>query len=458
VGDDLGDGRPQLVVISYDAETVRPETQRLPQLVERIFEHTGSQDAFRQNRNNLVFLVADEQQREIMKQRMVRRLALDAMRAPDVKKQLAEHQQEKLEEYYQRSEQELAIAIQQCYRHLFFPSRTNKVEGTAVDLAHTSLDIHSASERPGSGQVQVLRALSDNRKLLRDDDAPLAPMYVRDRTPLKKGQITTAALRAEFRRDPALPVMIGDQNFVAMVRKGIEEGVYVYRGGELLVGQSDPPAEVKIDEQSFIFTMAYAREQSIWPRPAPAAVGVGVTLNAGGGAGAGGSQVHGGPSPPVVNLPGTLTLPLGARTYRHEAPLREALTRIWEEARRDSVERIAKLSLRVFETTDAFRLLSAVGGVSSASKKVQISAAYETSAAGVLTLSFAGTPEDAAPLKEFLEPQFRAASEHDLQTIFELAFTGGLALDGAAPEDLTERLTRFASGAALVEAWAEEKT
>ncbi len=102
---------------------------------------------------------------------------------------------------------EVATAIQQCYRHVFYPSR-QRLPGSPVDLAHAAVDIHSASEKPGSGQQQVVRTLreSANQKLRLSEDPPESPGYIRDRTPLKKGQISTAALRDEFRKDPALSI------------------------------------------------------------------------------------------------------------------------------------------------------------------------------------------------------------------------------------------------------------
>src|SRR5208283_3766957 len=129
-----------------------------------------TQGDFRQYQNNLVFVLAEEALRDQMKARMMRRLALEAMRRPERKAQLSPHQQDKIDELYQRSEQELALAIQQCYRHVFFPSRENRVEGGGIDLAHVAIDVQSASDRPGHGQQQVLRALSDNQKLRRAED------------------------------------------------------------------------------------------------------------------------------------------------------------------------------------------------------------------------------------------------------------------------------------------------
>jgi len=146
VPDDVGDGRPYLVLISHDAETIRSDDLALPPLVENIFKSHGSQGNFRQLKNNLLFLVADEKGREEMKDKIIYRLALEAMRSPQRLNQLPEHQQDKVQEYYRRSEQEIAIALQQCYRHLFYPSR-NRMEGAAVDLAHTAIDNPSDSSR-----------------------------------------------------------------------------------------------------------------------------------------------------------------------------------------------------------------------------------------------------------------------------------------------------------------------
>jgi hypothetical protein len=93
--------------------------------------------------------------------------------------------------------------------------------------------------------------------------------------------------------------------------------------------------------------------------------------------------------------------------------------------------------------------------VTGADKQVTLEAEYETSERSSFRAEFAGLPADAQPLKEFLEPQFRAASETDLKATFTFTFAEGLPLDGDAPEKMTERLTRFASGAAFVEAHAE---
>src|SRR3546814_2797997 len=67
-------------------------------------------------------------------------------------------------------------------RSVFYPAQSG-IPGTGLSLAHSALETHSASERPGAGQQQIVRALREFRKLRVTEDDPDAPAYVRDRTP-----------------------------------------------------------------------------------------------------------------------------------------------------------------------------------------------------------------------------------------------------------------------------------
>lgn len=76
-----------------------------------------------------------------------------------------------------RSEQEMATAIQQCYRHVFYPSR-NRLDGASVDLNHSAMEVTSVSDAPGQGQKAVLRLLRDLNKLRMEDDVPDSPAWL----------------------------------------------------------------------------------------------------------------------------------------------------------------------------------------------------------------------------------------------------------------------------------------
>ena len=438
VPDEVGDGSPKLVVFAYDGLAVGETVDEVPELVERVYSNKGADgSALRALRNHLVFVAADERMTDGMRHRMRSRLALQRLKTPERLVDLAEHQQEKIRDLEARSEQELAVAIQQCYRHVFYPAR-NRIGTRGVDLAHTAIDMPSASSQPGAGQRQVVRVLRDLKKLRSSEDEPDAPVYVRDRTPLRKGHMTTLALRDEFRRSPSLPMLLDDDIFIRGIRRGIEQGDYVYQRGDLLFGSGDPPADIRTDEQAVVMTMAYAKNKGVWPRPTV-------------------KPPRPGLDPPPPPSPPPPTPPPVVGEFSAEGVLKDALVQVWEQARAKRVSLIATLTIRMFDAGDAFRLLATVGAVSGAQKVVGIVGGYETPDGGTFQAEFRGPVLDAEPVKEFLEQQLRGAKSTNVETTFELSFTDGLAMVGDAPETLTDRLCRFANGAAHVSATVEVK-
>lgn len=468
--DEAGGGKPFLAIVNYDADEVSGEQVTLPPLVRELFRKKSSSGELRKNLNNLVFIVVDAHKKQEMKASMSRRLALEILRHPEKIKDLAAHQQDRLNELYRKSEQELAVTIQQAYRHVFYPTR-DRLEGLDLDLGHTAIDVQNASADPGAGQKQVQRVLRAINKLRLPEDAPDSPIYIRDKTPLKKGQITTAALREEYRRDPSLPMLLGNDVFVRGIRQGIEQGEFVYKNGALIWGQGDPYAEIKIDEQSFVMTTAYARQHGIWPpkppEPEPATnlpplPDTGGGSGAGTGSGPGSSSGGGSGSGGTVGSPGTGTPlpppPDPGTVIRVEDVLKAALHQVWETARGRKFQRILSLQLKIFEATDGFKLLGLVGSIQKADKKVVLQGDYATSNGSELSIEFTGAVQDAQPVKDFLDPQLRAAKEKDVSISFAITFQDGLELAGDDPEKLADRLTKFGTGAVFVEAIVEGAT
>ncbi len=201
IPDDAGGGRPYLAIIHYDAADLDPVAPLVPDLVANLFKRKGAGQDVRLHVNNVVFVVADASRARTMRAAMVRRMALEELKRPEQMKQLSEHQQRKVQEELGKAESQVAINIQQSYRHILYPSRS-RLEGAGVDLAHAAVELTQSAVQPGDGQRQVVAALRDQGKLRLPEDAPDAPGYIRDQTPLRKGQITTG--RAA-QRVPARP-------------------------------------------------------------------------------------------------------------------------------------------------------------------------------------------------------------------------------------------------------------
>jgi len=98
---------------------------------------------------------------------------------------------------------------------------------------------------------------------------------------------------------------------------------------------------------------------------------------------------------------------------------------------------------------------SRIKDIPGARKTVTIEADIGTAAGGDLSLQVKGTLGEVRPLRDYLEPQIRASSERVVQIVLEFAFENGLKIDSDEPDRLIERLTKFGSGAAYVEATAE---
>ncbi|NJC33139.1 hypothetical protein GGR88_000613 [Sphingomonas jejuensis] len=475
VPDDVGDGKPRLVVVKHETLEVSSQLDAVPEFIARMYTRKGAEeDKIRLLRNNLVFLLADERAVSQMREAMSRRIALAELKRPERLVDLADHQQQEILRQEQRSEQAVAVAIQGCYRHLLYPSKAALGDGS-VSLGYASIDNPSTAEKPGAGQVQVVRQLSASNKLKSPEDAPDAPAYIRDRTPLKsKRQMTAAALREEFRRDPSLPIQIGDDPFKKIVRKGIEDGVFVYRREDLVAGQGEPMPSIVIDESSVIFTADYAKEHGIWPRPAPTTGGgvgsggiEGGGTNSADGGSQGGETTAGahqtGAGGPATGDPGATTQRGAAdaggaspgTVFMHEGVLKEALNVVFQKARSAKAVSLASVTISPFDYADAFKLLPVAEGVPDATKHVEMEGDLATAAGGELSIRAEGTLTEMKGLREFVEPLLRAASEKRLEVVIRLDFASGLALDGDAPERIVDRLTRFGAAAAFVEASAK---
>jgi hypothetical protein len=465
IPDDLGENKPRLAVLNHEAESVGESLDEVPVLVRQLYERVGSEGtSIRFKRNNLVFLLADERQVSAMTKAVARKLALDQLNRGDRLAELADHQQVKVREEASKADSQVALAIQQCYRHLLYPSRAGMGE-PMVTLAHATVDLPKASESPGKGQQQVLRTLQELNKVRDSGDQPENPSMVRDRTPLRKGQMTLAALREEFRRDPSLPMLLSDEAFRKLILRGIADSTWIYQRGDLLAGPGDPVVSVQIDESSILTTMAYATDHGIWPRQAPKPA---TTETSGGpGAGGGGSGAPAGTpgggnfgeatatfggETGEVTAGGTASAP-GERRFSHEGTLKEALGRVFSQARAAGAERLATLTLRLFQPGDLFVLIPLADAIPNATKAMSFAGEVAVGE-GTMAVEYGGDGTGARSAREHLKPLFDAATDRDLSGSITFSFESGLALEGAEAA-FADKLTKHSAAAAYVEAVAE---
>ena len=462
IPDEIGDGKPYIVVLHYEASAVSAEPTALPEDIVRMATSAGANEEYRTFLNNVLFVVADERLREKMKQAVRRRLGLKRLQEPDRIRELADYQQEKVKEYYRGSELNVAIAVLQSYRHLFFPSN-NALGSDKAKLAHTAVDLPSTSEHPGNGQKFIKRALRDQKKILERGDAPDAPAFVRDQTPLRtKGEISTIELRNEFRRSPSLSILLDEEPLTRCIRDGIDHEVFIYRQGDQLWGKGDPAPSIRFAEDVFIHTMSHAEQQGLWPRQpkpeeetptrssgdGPGAGGGGAAAGGGdeGGAPAGGATgTAGGGGPATATPPSSLTA---------EGPLNQALTELFEAARSRKIRRVKEVRMRLFEAKAAWNVHQAVATYRDAAVGCTFRVGIEAEGIEQLELSFTGTLQKANAIKSFLDAQLRTATDQQFEGQYHLTLSTPLETDESHVEAFIKAMTKYGGGAAYVEAQA----
>lgn len=438
IPDDEGDGRPYLVVLHYDAHALSEAPTELPQELVRMATTKGVKEETRILRNNFVFVVADAKLRGDMENAVRRRLALESIINSDTMNDLPDYQQRKVNEESEKSRTIVAIAILQCYRHLFYPYH-NPVGSSAAKLGHTTIELHNASDTPGNGQVHIRRVLRDQKKLLAGSDEPDAPTYVRDQTPMKtKGEITTQELRNEYRKAPNLSILLDDDPLVACIQRGIDQKTFIYRDGELVWGKGDPTPAIRISSNAFVHTMTDAKEKKLWPRPEPEPE----------------PETEPEPPEPSSDDPEPKPVQPDLPGLSAEGPLRQALVQLFKQARGQGIEALSSISMKFFEYKGAWSAHQAVATFRDAETSCKLAVDLEGEDIVSFSVEFEGALAKANSIKSFLQPQLQSATDHSFEGAYVLTFTKPLATATDKADAFITAMTRYGGAEAYVEARA----
>ncbi len=253
--------KPKLVIVDFDAETVAGED--VPHLVINIFERKGSQGEFRTYQNNLLFLVADAQQRDPMIDVARRYVALSRLANPARLAEYEEKQRGVLMQRKREAELDLAVAITRAYRHLFYPDHSE------TGLTHHMMDVQESAQADRNQENVLIDLLHQLTKLLNADDKPLGPQYARARV-WRSGEqeLSTAEYARRFAINRDLPmVMVADQH-KRTIKAGAKDGTWVYYDGdEQKAYYQVAPPMVSIDEDHMLYTYERAEELGLLKPP-----------------------------------------------------------------------------------------------------------------------------------------------------------------------------------------------
>ncbi len=267
----------RLVVPHHDdlhvtARDASPPPARLVEMAER----AGAAEGIRRMRNALVFVVADTDQRDAMRETVRRAIAVERIVGDaDRMRGFADTVQAKLRSQANQAKLEARIAVTRCYRHVYFP---------ATDRANSNLRHHEMTPREqgdASGGVQTKIVQAALAELGKVRTAKLATNYVRDKTwPRDRDSVSTEQVADAFWADHGLPFVLDQTLLRDVIRDGVKHGDWVLCDvqAQRAWGAEDAPAPVEISSEHELWRREAAEREGLLGR-APRVEDVVAALN-----------------------------------------------------------------------------------------------------------------------------------------------------------------------------------
>lgn len=262
VGEVPDDPKLRLVVMHHDELTVTaadsiPPPTRLVEMLEK----AGAGEGIRTNRNALCFLVADADNRETMRERVRRTIAVEKIVDDSTRMAgFAEPVRKRLQGLANSAKLETRIAVTRCYKHLYYP-KTDKANG---NLRHVELSPASQGDVGSAAHTRkVVESLREEGKVRA---TPIATNFLRDKAwPAGDDSISTKDIAGWFWRDHSAPILLDPTLLRDAIRDGVKNGEWVLYDtqAERAHTASDTPPPIEITSEQLLYTPEAAEREGI---------------------------------------------------------------------------------------------------------------------------------------------------------------------------------------------------
>ncbi len=220
--------RPKLAVVHYDAARASAELEGPPDLVVHLADRAGAAQNYRRYRNNVIFLVADEDSVDHAVETARRYLALGRIKTDAGRySEFTKEQQSRIGQMAKEAELELRVAITRMYRHLYYPD-PSALEKHAR-LAHARLEAQEQGEVERDQSEVVLRTLKSLDRVITAESPDIPPKLIRDKAwPANNERLSTLALRQQFAMSVGLKILLDVNKLKKAIKLGVRNGYWLY--------------------------------------------------------------------------------------------------------------------------------------------------------------------------------------------------------------------------------------
>lgn len=250
----------RVAVIHHDRLTVAGRDLSTPdaQLVEML-DKAGAAGTIRKNRNTVVFVVADTDHVDAMKDRVRYELAVNRLAQDnDRLSQFSDEVRKKILAARDQAGVLARIAVTLCYKHVYWPAADRENS----HLRHGVLPAQAQGQAQKPGTRAVVDLLRNEGKI-KDDQ--IAYSWLRSKTWANTDSVTTADMHAWFTRDHAAPVLLDVSLLKDAIQKGVRGDGWVYYDTETgkVTTSADPSPTVTIAATAQVMTTAEATRQRL---------------------------------------------------------------------------------------------------------------------------------------------------------------------------------------------------
>ena len=192
-------------------------------IAELYHEKPGPSGTLREHRNNVLYLVADDDNLDEIRENLLTNMAAKAVKE-EQQSNLEEFQRERLEVIITSSKKALSQSIQNKWTHLIYPTAQHGFSDAAQHLTEETLT--AATDKEGDGQVPIIAKLIERQKIPNPDRPRLNPS-VWKRTALASPEnaqsgMSVADVHRIFTSSPGQSMMLNRDAFRAVIRAAIE--------------------------------------------------------------------------------------------------------------------------------------------------------------------------------------------------------------------------------------------
>ncbi|MCW0191653.1 MAG: ATP-binding protein [Rhodococcus sp.] len=200
------------------------DSDKAPSLLVEMLDKTGTLSSPRKYRNSVVFAVPAEDQIDALKDRARALIAADILTADTTRLgQFSAEVRKKIEAYQKQASLEARIAVNRCYKHIYFPT-SDKSNG---HLRHRELPPQVQGDTKNATSA-VIALLEDEGKIRRES---FTASFLRSKTWPKIDSVTTAAIVDYFWMDHASPIVRNPVLLREAITNGIKNENWVYYDG-----------------------------------------------------------------------------------------------------------------------------------------------------------------------------------------------------------------------------------